>query len=152
MYDYEFTTTIEFYGGMMVNLTCHNTLHEAHVGQTEQMQYSNTNQLHVDGWLRVSTDPLNLGNQKIQQHCHVQLNEVIVMQYGSPGHRRMWGPASQPGVVLNFLDSSRSVSLSVFNRWPRKQCNAPVLYRNIRCRIISFQICSYGQISSQAYS
>ena len=56
------------------------------------------------------------------------LTEIILLCYSTPGRWRTWGPALQPGVVLNFLDSSRLTFLSAFKRRSWQQCNAHVLY------------------------
>ena len=62
--------------------------------------------------------------------------------YSTPGRQKTWGPASQPGVVLNFVDSNRFKFLSAVVK--PVQCTSFV--SQVCCRTTSFQICSYLQL------
>ena len=69
----------------------------------------------------------------------------VVQHYSTSGRRRTWDPASQAGVVLNFLDSCRFTFLSAV----KKAVQSTSSVSRMRCRTMSFQICSYLQLSSQ---
>ena len=71
-------------------------------------------------------------------------SECTVYAYSTPGRRRTWGPASQAGVVLNFLDSSRFMFLSAVMKAVQRAHFIP----RMLCRTMSFQICSFLQLFS----
>ena len=52
--------------------------------------------------------------------------------YSTPGRRRTWGPASQAGVVLNFLDSCRFTFLSAV----MKAVQRTSFISRMRCRTV----------------